>query len=103
MFGIDQNPFMQGYMPVWLLTTMAHTEQNLQNAFIKTGPSFVEEAPSNALKSCTANNFQVCALPVKTDLDVEADETELDVEAAAVIAGRSIVLFLVPFLFVLLE
>jgi simple sugar transport system substrate-binding protein len=24
--GIDQNPFMQGYMPVWLLTMMIHTE-----------------------------------------------------------------------------
>ena len=93
MFGIDQNPFMQGYMPVWLLTTMVHTEQDLQNVFIKTGPSFVEEAPSNALKSCIADNFEVCAPPVETDLDVEA---------AAVIARQSIMLFLVPFLFVLL-
>jgi len=67
LFGIDQNPFMQGYMPVWLLTIMAHTKQNLQNPYIKTGPRFVEEAPSNALQICTANHFEVCPRPVETD------------------------------------
>lgn len=68
LFGIDQNPFMQGYMPVWLLTIIAHTQQNLQNSYIKTGPRFVEEAPSNALQICTANNFEVCPRPVEKDM-----------------------------------
>ena len=68
LFGIDQNPFMQGYMPVWLLTIIAHTKQNLQNSYIKTGPRFVEKAPSNALQICTANNFEVCARPVEKDM-----------------------------------
>jgi len=64
LFGIDQNAFMQGYMPVWLLTTMAHTKQHLQNQYIETGPKLIENAPSNALKACTTNNFSVCKPPV---------------------------------------
>ena len=91
LFGIDQNPFMQGYLPVWLLTTVVHTEQSLQNTFIQTGPSFVEDAPSNALEICIANDFQVCGAP------------DGEVEAAAVSAGRSPLLFLVPFLLILLQ
>jgi len=69
LFGIDQNPFMQGYMPVWLLTTMAHTKQHLRNPYIQTGPRFVETAPSNALQICTANHFEVCPRPVDYNLN----------------------------------
>ena len=69
LFGIDQNPFMQGYMPVWLLTIMAHTKQNLQNQYIKTGPRFVEKSPSDALQICTANHFKVCPRPVDQKLN----------------------------------
>ena len=64
LFGIDQNPFMQGYMSVWLLTIMVHTKQQLQNIYIQTGPRFVDKAPSKALQVCTANFFEVCARPV---------------------------------------
>ena len=28
LFGIDQNPLMQGYLPVWLLTLLASTKQH---------------------------------------------------------------------------
>lgn len=69
LFGIDQNAFMQGYMPVWLLTIMVHTRQNFQNQYIKTGPRFVERAPSNALQTCTVNNFKVCPPPVTIKLN----------------------------------
>jgi len=69
LFGIDQNPFMQGYMPVWLLTIMAHTKQRLRNPYIQTGPRFVEDVPSNALKICTENHFNVCARPVDSNFN----------------------------------
>ena len=69
LFGIDQNPFMQGYMPVWLLTIMAHTKQHLQNQYIETGPRLIENAPSIALKTCSANNFRVCPRPVDSKLN----------------------------------
>mmetsp|Transcript_7169 Transcript_7169/g.17470 ORF Transcript_7169/g.17470 Transcript_7169/m.17470 type:complete len:1075 (-) Transcript_7169:74-3298(-) len=69
LFGIDQNPFMQGYMPVWLLTIMAHTKQHLKNQFIETGPRLIENAPSDALKTCSANNFGVCPRPVDYKLN----------------------------------
>lgn len=54
LFGIDQNPFMQGYIPVWLL----------QNPYIQTGPRFVEDVPLDALRMCTENHFKVCPRPV---------------------------------------
>uniref|UniRef100_A0A7S1ZKP5 G-protein coupled receptors family 3 profile domain-containing protein n=1 Tax=Ditylum brightwellii TaxID=49249 RepID=A0A7S1ZKP5_9STRA len=65
LFGIDQNPFVQGYMPVWLLTLLSHTKQHLQNNFIETGPSYVDESPSEALQVCVLNDFEVCPRPVQ--------------------------------------
>lgn len=59
-FGIDQQPFLQGKMPVILLTLEAYTQQSLNNHFVETGPSFVEAAPSNAEVICEANFFEVC-------------------------------------------
>ena len=69
LFGIDQNPFVQGYMPVWILTILAQTKQHLRNTFIETGPAFIEVAPDDALKACVANNFAVCEPPVNYTLN----------------------------------
>jgi simple sugar transport system substrate-binding protein len=69
LFGIDQNPFVQGYMPLWLLATFAHTKQHLRNIFIETGPSFVDESPSEALQACIANDFEVCPRPINRDMN----------------------------------
>jgi len=44
VFAIDQNPFVQGYMPIWLLTLLASTKQHLLNTFIESGPSFVKNS-----------------------------------------------------------
>lgn len=60
LFGIDQQPFLQGKMPVYLLTSMIYTQQALTNHVIQSGPSFVEEYPSEALQLCEANFFAVC-------------------------------------------
>eukprot|EP00977_Amphora_coffeiformis_P018049 scaffold6120_cov162-Amphora_coffeaeformis.AAC.6 len=60
LFGIDQQPFLQGKMPVYLLAYMVYTQQALTNHVIQSGPSFVEEFPSDAQQICEANFFAVC-------------------------------------------
>lgn len=64
LFAIDQNPFVQGYIPVWMLTMMATSKQTLRNTFIESGPRFVTESPSKDLKICDENSFDVCARPL---------------------------------------
>lgn len=60
LFGIDQQPYLQGNMPVILLALQVYTKQALKNHFVETGPHFVEEVPSPGAKICEANLFQVC-------------------------------------------
>ena len=69
LFGIEQNLFAQGYLPVWLLTLMVQTDQHLQNTFIETGPQFVDQIPSESLKACVRNDFKVCPRPVEIELN----------------------------------
>lgn len=64
LFEIDQNPIVQGYTPIWLLTLLASTKQHLLNTFIESGPSFIENSPSDSLQQCMQNNFEVCPRPV---------------------------------------
>ena len=59
-FAVDQQPFLQGNLPVYLLTYMASTQQHLTNQLVQSGPSFVEDAPSEQQKVCEANFFAVC-------------------------------------------
>ena len=60
LFGIDQQPFLQGKMPVYLLSYMIYTQQALANHMIQSGPSFVEEFPSAAQQVCEANFYEIC-------------------------------------------
>lgn len=73
-FSIDQNPFVQGYMPVWLLAVLASTKQHLENRFIESGPTLITSSPSEPLQQCTENNFEVCERPV----DVIYEDNLLD-------------------------
>jgi simple sugar transport system substrate-binding protein len=60
VFGVDQGPFFQGNLPVYLLTYLAYTRQHLINFDIESGPTFVTEPPSDAEKMCEANFYEVC-------------------------------------------
>ena len=60
LFGITQGPFMQGYMPIPMLTWLSYTGQSLANLAIQSGPTFVESSPSQALQTCESNHFKVC-------------------------------------------
>jgi len=60
LFAVDQDFYLEGYLPVWLLATYAATGEKLATSFVETGPRFVEEAPSKAQQTCEANLYAVC-------------------------------------------
>lgn len=60
LFGINQEPFLQGKLPVYLLSYMVYTQQALTNHIIQSGPAFVEDYPSDAKQVCEANFYDVC-------------------------------------------
>jgi simple sugar transport system substrate-binding protein len=61
LFGIDQNSYLQGYLPIPLLAWYAQTGQILNNQFIESGPDFLEAAPSDAAIECRSSYYEVCA------------------------------------------
>lgn len=69
LFGIDQVPFLQGYLPVPLLTWLAYTNQALVNTFIETGPSFIEDPPTDVQQTCEGLLYEVCPEPVEQNLN----------------------------------
>ena len=70
LFGIDQNPYLQGYFPIPLLTYTISSEQALQNPVIGSGPAFVTTSPDADQKVCEVKMFKTCdELP-----DKEPDE-----------------------------
>ena len=68
-FGIDQQPYLQGYMPVPLLKYVIATKQQLSNAVIESGPSFVLSSPSKEQLKCEAEFFDVCRVKEGEDPD----------------------------------
>lgn len=60
MFGIDQQSYLQGYMPISFLTLAATNDQMVQNNMISTGLKFVTEPPSKSEHDCAANDYKVC-------------------------------------------
>ena len=61
LFTFDQQPFLQGNLPVYLLTYMIYTKQSLLDDIIMTGPNFITARPTPKQVSCEANMWAVCA------------------------------------------
>lgn len=59
-FTLDQNSYLQGYMPVILLTYMATTNQAILNRVVESGPSFVTKSPSSEQSSCEEIFYDAC-------------------------------------------
>ena len=59
-FGIDQQPFLQGYMPIPLLTYLSYSGQKLANGVVESGPNFVLSPPSEEQQICEVNFYEVC-------------------------------------------
>ena len=74
LFGIDQQPYLQGYLPVPLLTYMAYSRQRLANTVIESGPSFVLNPPTEEQQVCETNFYTVCGdgSGIATDPPTEA-------------------------------
>ncbi|KAL3924129.1 MAG: hypothetical protein SGILL_001238 [Bacillariaceae sp.] len=62
IFAIDQQPYLQGYLPVPLLVYNAYAKQHLANEYIQTGPALVFDSPTANEITCEANNYKVCPL-----------------------------------------
>jgi len=60
LFGIDQQPYLQGYSPIQFLTHAATTRQSFRDHAIKSGPSFVTTPPTDEEAGCEARNFPIC-------------------------------------------
>ena len=62
LFGIDQQAYLQGYLPIPILTHAVKTKQFFLDHAIESGPSFVISPPNSALAACTAVSpeFPVC-------------------------------------------
>jgi len=60
LFGVDQQAYLQGYLPIPVLTHAAATKQTFLNHAIESGPSFVLSSPNTAEAACEAGAFAVC-------------------------------------------
>ncbi|CAB9497914.1 acid type B receptor subunit [Seminavis robusta] len=69
-FGIDQQPFLQGSLPVFLLAYAAYTQQSLANTVIETGPRFVVEPPSVYEERCESSFFSICSILPEEDFQL---------------------------------
>ena len=61
LFGIDQQSYLQGYLPFSHLTLAVTNDQMIENDYIQTGPHQVTEPPSEHFEECAANDFEVCS------------------------------------------
>jgi simple sugar transport system substrate-binding protein len=62
VFGIDQQPYLQGFLPIPLLTyaARAYAQQGLSNSVIESGPSFMLASPTIEQQTCESNFYAVC-------------------------------------------
>jgi simple sugar transport system substrate-binding protein len=60
LFTVDQQQYLQGSVPVYLLTYAAQTKQTLLNTALETGPELVYFSPPQALRTCEETEFAVC-------------------------------------------
>lgn len=60
IMAIDQQSYLQGYLPFSHLTLAVTNDQAVGNALIETGPHLVLEPPTETEQECVANNFKVC-------------------------------------------
>lgn len=99
LFGIDQNAYLQGYVPVPLLTYMAYTKQALGNRVIESGPKFVTASPTQEEILCNDNLFETCvtestSAPVSSD-----DRADTGIIVAICVVGGVLILLLLYVIF----
>ena len=85
-FGIDQEPYLQGYWPIPVLTLAAQTGQKLLNNVIASGPSFITASPTEAQQTCEASFYDVCV-----PTDNTSDDTGLSQQGRALAIAFGII------------
>ncbi|KAL7553938.1 hypothetical protein ACHAWF_018683 [Thalassiosira exigua] len=60
LFGIDQAPYLQGYLPISILLHAATTKQSFLDHLIWSGPQFITSPPTKEEDDCMERNFPVC-------------------------------------------
>jgi simple sugar transport system substrate-binding protein len=73
LFAIDQQQYLQGSMPVYLLTYAAYTQQALLNDALETGPVVVVKSPSEAAQRCEDLRYEVCTQVPEEDYNFLPD------------------------------
>lgn len=91
LWAIDQQAYLQGALPVYLLSYEAHTRQVLINHAFETGPTFVERPPSEQQQQCYSSFFRSC--PTRPTEDFNYIDKGLKI-AGYVVFGGSIFLAL---------
>lgn len=101
---MDQQPYLQGYVPVVLLTLAASTKQQILNGVIESGPAFIEASPSEAQESCEVKMFETCAAEAGDASSPKSSSTTTNNNntSTGLIAGLSVVavVFFLAFVFV---
>jgi len=97
MFAIDQGPYLQGYLPVSLLTLYAYTKQQLANHLVESGPAFITRAPSAEESACQAAHFPVC--PKTAAATPQADTTATDSNVGIIVTSVIIVVLALAVIF----
>jgi len=99
LFGIDQQPFLQGYSPILVLTLFAQTKQALGNHYLLSGPSLVLEAASPSEEQCKAEVYPVCLPPVEIEENKLGNLRILGYILGSVIVALSLVFAVIVFLY----
>ena len=81
LFGIDQQSYLQGYLPFSHLTLAVTNDQMIENDYIQTGPHQVTEPPSEHFEECAENNFEVCSDDDDASLITTSDGEVIDTSA----------------------
>ncbi|GKY91452.1 hypothetical protein MPSEU_000117500 [Mayamaea pseudoterrestris] len=76
LFGIDQNAYLQGYLPIPLLAWKAYAQQALATPYVETGPRVVLESPSTVEVQCQASDYETCAPKNYTDDDTTTTDEQ---------------------------
>lgn len=71
LFGISQNSYLQGYLPIPLLAWNAYTRERLGNKFVESGPDFVSRCPSDEELQCQAISFRACTVEELSPVDAD--------------------------------
>ena len=91
LFGIDQEQYLQGYLPVVFLTWFSYTRQKLETFSIETGPRFVDSGLTPEKQVCESNLYKVCPEPEDFDLNQLTRVRGLGLALAGIVCVSSIV------------